>query len=186
MHSREKRGEFPSLEAFGRRICVCGPSNAGKSTLADSVSRKLNVPVVFLDQLRFAPNTDWEERPDEEFRQLHDAAVAGDEWIMDGNYSSLLPQRFERATGIILLSTDRWSALQRYLVRTLAQSRRIGSLDGGKDSLKWSMVKWILFQQPKRRVAYNKRLYEQGLPIIQLRSMAELNLLYKAWELERL
>jgi adenylate kinase family enzyme len=124
-------------------------------------------------------------RTDEEFRELHDAAVAGDNWVMDGNYSAVSPCRFERATGIILLGTGRWAALGRYLIRTLAQSRRVGSLDGGKDSLKWEMVRWILIEQPKRRDGFVKRLRSYGLPMIQLESMVDLNRLYGDWELER-
>jgi len=35
-----------SLDALGPRICIMGPSNSGKSTLADAISRKTALPAV--------------------------------------------------------------------------------------------------------------------------------------------
>jgi len=35
--------DFPPLEAFGRRIMICGPSNSGKSTLAAAVAQQLGI-----------------------------------------------------------------------------------------------------------------------------------------------
>ena len=82
-----------SLEALGPRICICGPSNAGKSTLAAAIGRKLGGQTVHLDQLHHYPNTNWEPRPREEFVQLHAQAIAGDIWAMEGNYFALIPAR---------------------------------------------------------------------------------------------
>ena len=86
---------IPPLESFGPRICVCGPSNAGKSTLTQALAGKIGATPVHLDQYRFLPNTDWQERPDEEFARLHDQAVAGETWVIDGGYSKLLPTRLD-------------------------------------------------------------------------------------------
>ena len=72
------------LAEFGQRICILGPSNSGKSTLAAAVARKLGLPVVHLDQLHHLPDTDWQPRPRSEFVALHDAAIAGERWVMDG------------------------------------------------------------------------------------------------------
>jgi adenylate kinase family enzyme len=90
------------LSELGERICILGPSNSGKSTLADAIGRKRGLKVVHLDQLHHLPNTDWKMRPAREFLALHDEAIAGDQWVIDGNYSKCFPQRFQRATGIIL------------------------------------------------------------------------------------
>ncbi len=174
------------LEALGERIMVCGPSNAGKSTLAVALANKLGAQPHHLDLLRHLPNTNWVERPDDEFRALHDEAVLGERWVMEGNYSRLMPQRFARSTGIILLGDNRFANFRRYLRRTLFQKQgRIGSLAGDKDSIKWEMVRWILFRQPKLRQQDIARLRGAGLPMIQLNSMGELNRLYREWELKR-
>jgi adenylate kinase family enzyme len=127
---------FLPLAALGQRIMVSGPSNAGKSTLAVAIANKLAMPAMHVDLFRHLPDTDWVQRTDEDFAALHDAAIQQERWVMDGNYSALMPQRLARATGIILLGDNRWANLARYLRRTLFQKRtRPGSLAGEKDSL---------------------------------------------------
>lgn len=176
---------FPPLESLGPRICVCGPSNAGKSTLTVAIATKLGVPALHLDQMRHLPRTDWVQRPDAEFRALHDEAVMGESWVMDGNYSRLSPLRWQRATGIILLGTDRWTAFYRYLRRTLFERERAGQLDGALDSVKWEMIRWILIVQPTRRDEYAALLRKTGLPMLQLRSFGDVMHLYEQWGLTR-
>lgn len=174
------------LSALGGRIMICGPSNSGKSTLAVALAKKLDAEAFHLDLFRHQPGTDWVQRSDEEFAALHDTAILGERWVMDGNYSSLMPQRFARATGIIFLDDSRWANFRRYLRRTLFQRpSRPGSLAGDKDSIKWEMVRWILIVQPTLRERNRGRLQAAGLPLIELNSMAELNRLYASWSLER-
>ncbi|MDR9780727.1 hypothetical protein [Rhizobium redzepovicii] len=96
------------LHALGERIVVLGPSNTGKSTLAVALSNKLGFQSVHLDQLHHLPNTDWQTRPEAEFAKLHDAAILEERWIMEGNYSRLMPQRLKRATGAILITSNHW------------------------------------------------------------------------------
>jgi adenylate kinase family enzyme len=174
------------LSALGDRIMVCGPSNSGKSTLAVALAEKLGSEAFHVDLFRHLPDTDWVQRPDNEFAALHDAAIRKDRWVMDGNYSALMPQRFARATGIILLGDSRWANFRRYVWRTLFQKRtRPGSLAGDKDSLKWEMIRWILIVQPPLRERNRAFLRSAGLPMLELDSMAELNRLYADWGLER-
>jgi len=173
----------PALARFGERIVICGPSNSGKSTLAVALGQKLGLPVVHLDLLHHLPNTDWVRRSPEEFQRLHDEAVLGDGWVMDGNYSRLFPQRLARATGIILLGDSRWANLRRYVRRTLFQRNRPGALPGGNDTLKWAMIRWILVVGPRNIARYRAMLPEAGRPFVEIRSMRELKQLYFAWEL---
>ena len=162
---------------------VCGPSNSGKSTLAVALAGRLGVPAIHLDQLQHLPDTDWVPRPEAEFQRLHDAAIRGEGWVMDGNYSRLMPQRLARTTGIILLDDSRWANFGRYLRRTLFQKHRVGALAGGKDTLKWEMVRWILFVSPRNVARYRRELPAAGLPFWESTSMRELTELYSCWEL---
>ena len=74
-----------TLNELGTRICIMGPSNSGKSTLAEAIAKVRGLQVVHLDQLHHLPHTDWVPRPPAEFAALHDAAIAGDRWVMDGH-----------------------------------------------------------------------------------------------------
>ena len=179
-------GEFLPLAALGPRIMICGPSNSGKSTLCVALASKLGAEAFHVDLFRHLPGTNWVERPDAEFAALHDAAIAHERWVMDGNYSRLMPQRFARATGLIMLGGSRWANFGRYVWRTLFQKNsRAGSLAGDKDSIKWAMVRWILLVQPTHRQRDRERLRQTGLPLVELSSMRELQRLYREWGLAR-
>ncbi len=179
-------GEFLPLAALGERVMICGPSNSGKSTLCVALARRMQAEAFHLDLFRHLPGTNWVQRSDAEFAALHDEAIARPRWVMDGNYSALMPQRMARATGIILLGDNRWANFSRYLRRTLFQKHtRVGSLAGDKDSIKWEMVRWILLVQPTNRERDRQRVRAVGLPLIELNSMRELQRLYREWGLER-
>ena len=105
------------LDESGPRICIMGPSNSGKSTLAEAIGRAKGFKLVHLDQLHHLPHTDWVPRPPAEFAALHDAAITGNRWVIEGNCSRLLPQRLERATGFILLDVPTTISLYRYVRR---------------------------------------------------------------------
>jgi adenylate kinase family enzyme len=175
-----------SLESLGPRIMICGPSNAGKSTLARAIGRKLDRPVVYLDLLFHRPRTNWEPRPKAEFEALHEAAIAGECWVMEGNYFGTVPQRLARATGIVVLGSEPWRAVARYVRRTLFETRdRAGQLEGGIDRLNLALFHFILFEQPRKRQRDLGILRAAGLPTVELTSMRDLQALYEAWGLRR-
>lgn len=174
------------LSELGDRICILGPSNSGKSTLAQAIGQKCNLEVIHLDQFYHWPHTNWQVRPRDEFVALHDAAIAEDRWVMDGNYSVCMQQRFQRATGLIVLDVSTLTSLVRYFYRTLFQSHRAGSLEGGQDSLKWEMIHRILFVTPSNRKRYIQLFNEANLPKIRLVSRRAINQCYHRWELQRI
>lgn len=172
------------LSDLGERICILGPSNSGKSTMAYAIGRKCDLPVVHLDRLFHLPDTDWQPRPASEFTVLHDRAIANDRWVIDGNYSALLPQRLLRATGLILLDVCTITSVFRYLRRVLIPSYRVGGLNG-RDSLKLSMLRHIVVTTPANRLRY-ARLYPQlQLPRVRLRSMRAIDAQSRQWAIER-
>ena len=173
------------LSELGQRICILGPSNSGKSTLADAIARNLGLNAIHLDQLYHLPNTNWKMRPTGEFLALHEEAVAGDRWVIDGNYSKCFPQRFRHATGIILLDISTAASLFRYVRRTLFDGRRIGALEGGQDSLKLSMLHHIAMVTPANRRRYADVYRQLRLPKVYLPSIRAIDARFKEWELER-
>ncbi len=172
------------LSELGERICICGPSNSGKSTLADAIARKRGLKAIHLDQLHHLPHTDWQIRPTDEFVALHDQAINGDEWVMDGNYSNCLPQRLQRATGFILLDISTSASLFRYVRRTLFDHDRIGALAGGQDSIKAGMIHHIVAVTPRSRKRYADMYQRLHLPKVHLSSMRAIKACYQQWGLE--
>ncbi|MEZ2347593.1 AAA family ATPase [Terriglobus sp. RCC_193] len=173
------------LSELGERICILGPSNSGKSTLAEAIARKSDLKAIHLDQLHHLPHTNWKPRSASEFLALHEEAIAGDRWVIDGNYSKYFPQRFQRATGVILLDISTVASLWRYLRRTLLERSRIGALAGGQDSVKLAMLHHIAVVTPGNRKRYAQVYRQLNLPKIYLPSTHDLNWCYQEWGLER-
>jgi hypothetical protein len=63
---------------------------------------------------------------------------------MDGNYSRRLPERLERATGVVLLDATTPASVARYLRRTWSAAPRVGGLDGTRDRLSLAMLRFLL------------------------------------------
>lgn len=173
------------LADLGPRIAIMGPSNAGKSTLAIAIGQKLGLPVVHLDRLFHLPNTDWVPRPAEAFEALHDEAILGDGWVMEGNYTRLMPKRLARATGLIQIDVSTWTSLRRYFPRTLLQKERPGNLEGCQDTVKWAMVKHIAVTTRANRQRYTKMFETFGVPKIRLGSAREIDVFYRRERLSR-
>ncbi|HEY7847048.1 MAG TPA: hypothetical protein VIC83_02515, partial [Candidatus Limnocylindria bacterium] len=72
-------------EAFPhRRINVVGTSASGKTTFARALAARLAVPWVELDALHWEAG--WTEADDAVMRERVRRAIAGDGWVVDGNY----------------------------------------------------------------------------------------------------
>jgi adenylate kinase family enzyme len=112
---------MPASQALGqplRRIAVLGMAGAGKSTFAVALGEAIGAPVVHLDTLYWQPG--WVAASWEEFRTRHDAIVAGERWVLDGNYASGgRAERLARADAVVVLLVPRRVAVTRVLQRTL-------------------------------------------------------------------
>jgi len=171
------------LTDLGNRICILGPSNSGKSTLAHTIGNRCDLPVTHLDLLFHLPHTNWQPRPWDEFVQLHDQAIEQPNWVIEGNYSKTLPQRLARATGVIVLDVSTLTSLLRYFNRTLFQRHRYGALPGNQDSIKWEMVHHIAVVTHKNRKRYVELYPQLTLPKIRLASVKQINKQLKLWDI---
>lgn len=83
-----------------QRVVVIGPSNSGKSTLAQPLARSIDAPFVELDALYWRPN--WVGAPDDEFAAAVIEATAGEAWVVAGSYSRVSrPHIWPRAQCVI-------------------------------------------------------------------------------------
>lgn len=162
-----------------------GPSNSGKSTLAEAIGRAQDLSPVHLDQLYHLPNTDWQPRPEAEFLALHDQAILAPRWVMDGNYSRYLQQRLEQATGLILLDVPTLTSLLRYVRRSWFERVRSGALEGGRDSIKLDVIRHITVTTRANRKRYKQMFDRVTLPKIELATARELSLFYSSARLDR-
>jgi len=108
-----------------RRVAVIGTSGAGKTTFSRRLADRLRVTHVELDALFWLP--DWREPDEAEFRAKVGAALdAPDGWIVDGNYSRLMPDILARADTVVWLDLPMRTCLWRVTCRAVARARDHG------------------------------------------------------------
>ena len=103
--------------AIGRRVLVDGMMGSGKSTFALALAARTGLPVIHLDLHYWKPG--WVRPSDDEWRERQRTLLAGEAWIIDGNYNETLPLRLERAETVVYLDTPWWLCASRAFARGL-------------------------------------------------------------------
>lgn len=152
------------------RILVLGPCGAGKSTLAVSLGRIHDLPVIHLDQEYWRPG--WREPAPEAWAAQVETLIARPRWIMDGNYGGTLARRLERTQLAVNLDYPRRVFFPRMVWRSLSQLGRTrpDMAPGCAERLDWEFIRYTwrykLDVEPRRRA----RLAQSGVPVIELDS----------------
>lgn len=106
-----------------QRIIILGPSGSGKSTLAKKLEKVLGLPLIHLDKIYWQPG--WVESDREDFAARLAGLLEDPAWIVDGNYTSHLPARFNAADTIIHLDYPRRIHMARVLKRIATSYGRV-------------------------------------------------------------
>jgi adenylate kinase family enzyme len=123
---------------------IVGCSGAGKSTLARRISEKTGLPVIHVDQIYWTAG--WINRSREETRRLVAEAIAGDEWIFEGNNSRSFDLRVAKADTVIFLDFPVPLCLFRVIKRVVTGFGRVRSdmAEGCPEGVDWEFLKWIV------------------------------------------
>lgn len=78
-----------------------GPSGSGKTTYAGRIAARLGLPHTELDAIHWLP--EWQEAPLDEFRARVGQTVAGDAWVVDGNYGKVRDLVWARVETVVFL-----------------------------------------------------------------------------------
>lgn len=111
---------IPSQLERLQRVNVVGTSSSGKSTFARRLATILGCPHVELDRLFWKPG--WQQATPEEFQHDLRQSLAGDRWIIDGNYNVSQPIQHERLTSVIWLDYSLATTLSRAFRRAIQRS----------------------------------------------------------------
>lgn len=102
-----------------KRVSVVGNAGSGKSRLASELAHVLKVQHVELDAIHHLPN--WEPIDPDEFLHAVGAIAATDEWVIDGNYRTVVVDSpvWERADTVVWLDLPRIVTEHRRIADTL-------------------------------------------------------------------
>jgi adenylate kinase family enzyme len=106
-----------------QRVLVIGSPGAGKSTLATELANRTGLPLIHLDQQYW--RSGWVEPSKAEWLNQVAELIAGDQWIIDGNYGGSLEQRLARADTVIDLQFPAWLCVWRILRRVARSWGRV-------------------------------------------------------------
>ena len=153
-----------------KRVLVLGNSGSGKSSFAQRLADKLGIPCIHLDSYYWKPN--WVPTPEEEWPSIVRRLIDEDGWVMDGNYSSTLEDRIQRADTAIYLRVARPVAFWRVIRRRIVHhgKARAELAEGCYEKIDLDFLKWI-WNHPKRA--------KRGtFPILEKYSNSEKTILY--------
>jgi adenylate kinase family enzyme len=126
------------------RVVVLGPGGAGKTELANRLSRRTGLPVVHLDVLFWEPG--WTPAPREDARRKLAEAIARERWTLDGNFlDDIDDSRFDRADTVIFVDLPRRTCLWRVLTRLMRNRNRMRAdlPEGCREGFDFALLRWI-------------------------------------------
>ncbi|MGY2892616.1 DNA topology modulation protein FlaR [Deinococcus sp. UYEF24] len=153
-----------------RRVLVIGSPGAGKSAFSLKLATLTGLPLTHLDAEYWQPGWvrpsggAWEAR----VRQL----LAPDAWILDGNYTSTVGLRADRADTVVVLAYPRALCLYRAVRRALG-NRRPDRLALGREPLDVNFLKFIWNFPAVGRKQDAELRARPHLKVVRLRSDAQ-------------
>ncbi len=152
------------------RLAIIGPSGSGKSTLAAELARTAGLRHVELDALYHGPN--WEPCSIEVLRERVAAATAGDDWVTDSTYHTLLGDFVvERADMLVWLDLPARLVMWRLLRRTHVRNRDKVELWNGNVEPGWRQSLPTLIWPAFKRVFENRRALPARYPDVNMRRL---------------
>jgi adenylate kinase family enzyme len=157
------------------RVLILGSAGAGKTTLAHQIGKFLNLPIIHLDAYYWKPG--WEPTPMTDWWEVVEELVAGDAWVMDGNYRGTLTLRLMAADTVIFLDFPRWLCLWRVFKRALryAGRTRPDMAPGCREKIDLPFLRWIWTYPTRARpqILTCLEVCQSEKTVIILRSPAE-------------
>jgi adenylate kinase family enzyme len=156
-----------------QRVLVIGSPGAGKSTIAAELARRTGLPLVHLDQHYW--RSGWVETPKPEWQTKVAELIAGERWIIDGNYSGTLELRLTRADTVIDVELPTRLCVLR-LLRRIARAHgrtRADMAEGCPERFDLLFLWWTVKYPFTSRHRIERKLARFGGRVIKLTSRSD-------------
>ena len=138
------------------KIQIIGYSGAGKSTLAEQLAKHYKINHLYMDSVQFYG--DFKSRSIEEQNALvRDFLSKNDNWVIDGNYYSVAPERYNLCDEIYFLDYPRLFCLKEALKRYFKNRNQFRESLGCVENFDFSFFMWIIYEG---RTKYWKQQHE--------------------------
>ncbi len=158
-----------------QRVSVIGTSGAGKSTFGRALGLALGVSFVELDSVFH--QADWVPLARDEFLRRVGEVVAGDRWVIDGNYSAVRPLVLARADTVVWLDLPKHTVMRRVIWRTLRRAAgRVELWNGNQERWRnlftWdpaeSVISWAWHKHGENRARFAAAMANRHLRLVRL------------------
>ena len=161
------------------KISLIGGPSTGKSTLAENMGRKLNLPIIHMDGINYDPG--WVQVDKEKRDNIIRKHISEPKWLMEGTYTSTLKERLEKSDLVIFLDYSTATKLKGIFQRTIEyRGKERKDIPGCKEKMEWDFVKFTLQWNKKKRGKIVQTLNElEKEKVIIFKNRRQLNKWYK-------
>ena len=161
------------------KILILGGTGMGKSTLAERLGKKLNLPVYHIDAIHFKEN--WIERGEKERDEIIRQTINEPKWILDGLYKSTLKESIEKSDLVIILWFSKFTQLKGIITRHIKNyGKERKDIPGCVDKLDLKFIKFTLDFKKKNQYTIENILKENDRDkILFFKNRKQLNKWFK-------
>ena len=162
-----------------QRILIIGNAGSGKTTFSKQLSKKLDLPLIHLDQLYWRDT--WNHLGREEFDAVLQAQLEKPQWIIDGNFNRTICHRLQYCDTVFFFDLPVWTCLAGITKRTLANYGKTRADMGGDcverfDRQKLSLYRNVLtFSKQHRQDYYELLSHAPHTQVIVFRNRRQAN-----------
>ena len=132
------------------KISIIGGSGTGKTTLSESLSKDLNLPVYHIDGIHYSKN--WKMIDKTERDKIILNLIKNDKWIIDGTYRSTLQTRLENSDLIIYLDYSTFAQIKGIMGRFIKmRGKERPEIPGCKEQMTFEFFMLVVRWRKTRR-----------------------------------
>ena len=138
-----------------KKISIVGGPSSGKSTLAENIGRKLDLPITHMDAINY--NANWEEVDPKKRDDIYRRIIKEPKWVMDGTYMDTLRERMLASELIIFLDYSTIAKVLGIIIRTLKfKGGERKEIPGCNEKIDFEFIKFTATWNSKKR----KKVYK--------------------------